>query len=744
MYPLGKHASIPQNLSSLLPFQVSASQNFSLYRKMSAIQILHHDRVPKTGFLAIPGRIDFNQLLHLEKQFVGRKITYLIAENDHHDPALRTHMEKSGNGAMFSIADKNPAAAGKQFSGFLKDGGVLLFVPGRAVARPGTAVHIPTTHLKTLTSFKLPTLALAIDCPRESSLSIEKISSLPLAVIVPGKLISEKEISLPSYQASVYEAFEEAYSSRAILKGSLATALLHGLKNNGGDRLVDGADDATLHFSKILPVALALAKHIKAETDKSRVAIVLPPGRGGLIANLAVLFAGKVPVNINFTASHNAIRSCIRQADVDRFITADPFVRKVSSFPWPPNRDLIFIERVIPELKKDIVKWGILSRLLPAPVLAIMLGLNKRRDKDEAILLFTSGSSGEPKGVPLSHRNVLANVTQFASRLDIGRNGSLLGCLPLFHSFGCTVTLWYPVIEGINLITYPSPLETKRLAELISLHQIDVLLATPTFLRGYMKRIDPAQLESLKLVVTGAEKLPQNLADAFEDKFGVRPMEGYGLTETSPATNVNLPDPDDETNTHSLPARSNGSVGQLLPGIAIRLIDPASEEAVPLDQPGIIILKGANIFPGYLRDEKKTKEVLSVDGWFKTGDVGYVDADGFLHIQGRISRFSKIAGEMVPHETIEAAINKVLGLDGETERKIAIVGIPDEQKGEAIVLLSTICGQALEQECIDLRYKLLDEGLTSLWCPKIIVPVPEIPLLASGKLDIKSCQELAG
>ncbi len=711
---------------------------------MSAIQILHTDRVPTSGFLAIPGRLDFNQLLHLEKQFGDRKITFLIEENDHHDPSLRNHMERSGNGTMFSISDKNPAAAGKEFAEFLKGNGILLYVPGRASTRPATPVHIPSTHLRTLTSFGLPVLPLAIDCPRDSCLAIEKISSLPQAVICFGKPLKASESNVPAYQASLFEAFEEAYSSRAILKTSLATALLHGLKNNPGDRLVDGADDATLHFSKILPVAIALSKHIKEETDKPRVAIVLPPGKGGLIANLAVLFAGKIPVNINFTASHNAVRSSIRQADVDRFITADPFVRKVSGFPWPPNRDLIFIERVIPELKKDIVKWGVLSKLLPTAVLATLLGLNKRRDNDEAILLFTSGSSGEPKGVPLSHRNVLANVTQFASRLNIGRDASLLGCLPLFHSFGCTVTLWYPVIEGINLITYPTPLETKRLAELISLHQINVLLATPTFLRGYMKRIDPAQLESLKLVVTGAEKLPQNLADSFEEKFGIRPMEGYGLTETSPATNVNLPTPEEEKDTHSLPARSNGSVGQLLPGIAIRLIDPATEKAVPLDQPGIIILKGANIFPGYLRDEKKTKEVLSADGWFKTGDVGYVDPEGFLHIQGRISRFSKIAGEMVPHETIEAAINKVLGLDGETERKIAIVGTPDEKKGEAIVLLSTIAGQALEQECIDLRYKLLDEGLTSLWCPKIIVPVEEIPLLASGKLNIKSCQELAG
>ncbi|HEX7260691.1 MAG TPA: AMP-binding protein, partial [Luteolibacter sp.] len=456
-----------------------------------------------------------------------------------------------------------------------------------------------------------------------------------------------------------------------------------------------------------------------------------------------VLFAGKVPVNLNFTAGHEAVKSCIRQADVDRFITADPFVRKVSSFPWPPNRDLIFIERVLPTLKKKMVVWGAVSKILPAPVLGRLLGLHQRRDGDEATLLFTSGSSGEPKGVVLSHRNVLANVCQFGTRLELPARSSILGCLPLFHSFGCTATLWFPVIEGINLVTYPSPLETKRLAELIALHQIYVFLATPTFLRGYMKRIDPGQFSSLKLVVTGAEKLPQSLADAFNEKFGIRPQEGYGLTETSPATNVNLPDLDSENGASVLPSSRNGSVGQLLPGLAIRITDPVSEKELPVDQQGIIWFKGSNVFKGYLGDPKKSAEVLTADGWFRTGDVGRLDDDGFLYIEGRISRFSKIAGEMVPHETVEAAINKVLGLDAESERRIAVVGVPDEQKGEAILLLSTIAGPALEQECIDLRYKLLDEGLSSLWCPKRIIPVAEIPVLASGKLDIKGCEELA-
>jgi acyl-[acyl-carrier-protein]-phospholipid O-acyltransferase/long-chain-fatty-acid--[acyl-carrier-protein] ligase len=710
----------------------------------ASIQILHKERLPAAGILVIPGRLDFQLLLYFEKLFAGRKITWLVEETAHHDPTLRSHLQKSGSGSMFAADDAAPAAAGSQLKHYLTDAGVLIFVPGRATTRNATACHIPAAHLRALCAFGLPILPIAIDIPRESSLCIERKSSLPSAVVVIGKPLPAENASIATYQQALLEASEEAYSNRSLFKGSLAMALLEGLKKHGTKhRILDGSDDSDLRFDQILPAAIALSKFIRKETDKPRVAIVLPPGKGGLIANLAVLFAGKIPVNLNFTAGHEAIKSCIRQADVDRFITADPFVRKVSSFPWPPNRDLIFIERVLPTLKKKILTWAIVSKILPAKILGRLLNLNQRRGDDEATLLFTSGSSGEPKGVALSHRNVLANVCQFGTRLDLPKNSAILGCLPLFHSFGCTVTLWFPVIEGVNLVTYPSPLETKRLAELIALHQINIFLSTPTFLRGYMKRIDPAQFTSLKLVVTGAEKLPQSLATAFEEKFGIRPQEGYGLTETSPATNVNLPNPEPQPDSITLPSSRNGSVGQMLPGLAIKITDPVTDQAIPINRQGIIWFKGPNVFKGYLRDPKKSAEVLTPDGWFRTGDVGRVDDDGFLYIEGRISRFSKIAGEMVPHETVEAAINKVLHLDSEAERRIAVVGVPDEQKGEAILLLSTIAGPALEQECIDLRYKLLDEGISSLWCPKRIIPVTEIPVLASGKLDIKSCETLA-
>lgn len=703
--------------------------------------ILHEERIPTHGVLVVPGRLDFGQLLEIESVFSKRRITWLIEESAHHDPVIRAHLEKSNSGAMFSIADAAPEAAGKELKSYLDGGGVLIHVPGTANTRNATPCHIPSAELRVLCSFGLPILPIAIDCPHESALSIENTNALPSATIVIGQEISAASVSIATYRQALLAAHEEAFSQHALLDQSLAMALLEGLKKHGKDgRIIDGADDSDLGYDKILAAALAFSRLIREETDQLRVAIVLPPGKAGLIANLAVIFAGKIPVNFNFTAGPDAVRSAIRQSGVDRFITADPFVRRVPTFPWPPNRDLIFIERAMPSLKKKIILWAVISKILPAKLINKFLKLDARCGNDEAVLLFTSGSSGEPKGVTLSHRNVLANVSQFGSRLDLPAHSSMLGCLPLFHSFGSTVTLWFPVIQGVNLVTYPSPLETKRLAELIAIHQVDVLLSTPTFMRGFMKRVDSAQLASLKLVVTGAEKLPQSLSEAFNEKFGVSPQEGYGLTETSPATNVNLPDPADREQAVTIPSSRIGTVGQLLPGIAIRMTDPTTDDHLTINQQGMIWLKGANIFQGYLGNPEKSAEVL-VDGWFKTGDVGRVDDEGFLHIEGRISRFSKIGGEMVPHETIESAINKALGLDAESERRIAIVGLPDPQKGEVIVLLSSIQNTTID--CTDLRYKLLEQGIPSLWCPKTIIPVPEIPVLASGKLDIKRCETLA-
>ncbi|MFP6878174.1 MAG: AMP-binding protein [Roseibacillus sp.] len=710
-----------------------------------SVDFLGFDQLPTDGVLLVPGRLDCRELLTLAAQLSPRPVTWLVEERALLEPATREHLARDDvRAATFSEDDPDPAAVGEVLRTKFENGALLVFIPGDAATRFGSPCHITPKQLIFLCTLELPLVPVAVSIPSETSLSTESKSQLPDAIMALGRRLDVGANSVANFQESLLEAAEAAFSSRRFLRGSLTEHVLAGLKKHGSTTIHDGTDDSSLAYSKLLGAAIALSKTIKAATTKQRVGIILPPGKGGLLANLAVLFANKIPVNLNFTAAQDAVHSAIKQADIDRFITADPFVRKVPNFPWPPTRDLLFIERILPGIKKRIIRWVLLSKLLPTRILSRLLGLHKGgRNNDEALLLFTSGSSGEPKGVPLTHRNILANVCQFGTRLDLPPDSCILGSLPLFHSFGSTVTLWFPIIEGIDLVTYPTPLDTKRLAELIQQHQILLLLVTPTFLRGYMRRIEPEQLASLKLVVTGAEKLPVNLAKSFEEKFGKLPHEGYGLTETSPATNVNLPDAEPATpETPVLSSNRLGSVGPFLPGIAVRITNATTEEQCAVNQSGIIWLKGSNIFPGYLNRPDLTQDVI-IDGWFKTGDVGRLDDDGFLYIEGRISRFSKIAGEMVPHEAIEGHLNRILGLDAEDERKIAVVGLPDDKKGEVIGMLSAISDDTIEQQIIDIRYKLMDAGIPSLWCPKFIIPVEEIPILASGKLDIKGCEKLA-
>jgi acyl-[acyl-carrier-protein]-phospholipid O-acyltransferase/long-chain-fatty-acid--[acyl-carrier-protein] ligase len=703
--------------------------------------VLGKKNLPETGVILIPNVLRFHDLLLLERELQGRKVTYLIERGCHYDPLLQAHLEKEGVSALeFDRSPEQQDVFRRQAHADLANREVLVFVPGLTAARVGAPTTVPADILRFLVETGGPVQPLHVDHPDDALLSIEVRPRKQTIVFSFGKVLEREAANVPNYWEQLLVAGHDAYALRGSLDLSLGYALICGLKKHGAQNHVITAEDGTdQRFDRLLPMAIVLAKHLREETSKARVGIVLPPSFGGLLANVAVVLAGKTPVNLNFTASEESIRSAMEQADVDRLITADPFVRRTQRFPWPPNRQIIFLERLLPALKGRITRWFFASKLMSARAIARALGLSPKGGDREAVLLFTSGSSGEPKGVMLSHRNVLANVLQFSTRLQLRSHDSALGCLPLFHSFGCTVTLWYPVIEGVNLVTHPNPIEAHKLAAFIRQFHVTLLVATPTFLRGYLKKAEPEQLESLKIVVTGAEKLPRSLAEQFEARFGKPVLEGYGLTETSPVTNVNLPDPVADDERHPvLPSQRPGSVGHLIPGMAVRITDPDTDRPIPLDQTGMIWLKGPNVFGGYLNNPEQTAKML-FDGWLRTGDIGHVDHEGFLYIDGRISRFSKIAGEMVPHETVEAAISRELQLDGEGERRIAIVGVPDESKGEQLVLLSAVHGL----DPTDLRYRLLERGIPSLWIPRVIIDVLEIPHLASGKLNLKACQTIA-
>lgn len=692
--------------------------------------------------LLIPNHLSFDDLVILEQEFMGAKLTYLINGNAEYEKSLQAHLKKDAvEGIKFSCDENQLEALKKEIQQRINNGEIVVFVPGAALSRCGQTTCVSSTVLKILISAGDPVIPLFVDYPQETRLSIESTEETNRVVFSFGKALAGDAANIANYLENLLEASERAFSQRSILKSSLGFSLLRGLKKHAKSaRVIDGVDGREFSFDKVFAAAAALSKHIIKSTDKKRVGLLLPPGCGGLIANLAVVFAGKTPVNLNFTGSKEAVAHAIKEADLDRFITAQAFIDKLPNFPWPPEEKLIYVEKVLPKLKLKIKLWYIFGKLFSVERLAKMLGISEVGDREEAMLLFTSGSSGLPKGVVLSHRNLLGNINQFGSRIDLDSYDKVLGCLPLFHSFGATVTMWYPVIEGVTLVTYPSPLEIAKLAHLIEQYKVSLVITTPTFLRGYLRKAKPEQLSSVKLMVTGAEKLPSKVADAFEKRFGKPVLEGYGLTETSPGTNVNLPNPEPTCAEDCRPVVINhrpGSVGHLIPGIAVRITNPDTNEPLSILSSGMIWLKGANIFEGYLNQPEKTAEVL-VDGWFCTGDLGRMDEDGFLYIEGRLSRFSKIGGEMVPHETLEDSINAAMNYDPEDERKVIIVGVPDEAKGEALILLTT----EADLDKSVLRSRLLEQGVPALWIPKTLVVIDEIPHLASGKLDLKSCKEM--
>ncbi len=699
------------------------------------------ENIPEKGALVIPSRLAFDDLSHLEKLFEGRRLIFLFEANMTHDTLIRAHLEKEGVEA-WEMAVEEPASEAlreKLRSCLSAEPALIVYVPGITKTRNGQIITIPRNHLARLVDLGLPVLPLFVDHPAESCLTTENRLDVDRIVFSFGSLLEGTAATLSGYRESMLAASETAYSRRPVFESHLGYEILKGLKIHGKEgSIIDGTDESELPYDKLLGASLALARKLKKLTDKKRIGIILPPGKAGLLANVAAIFAGKIPVNLNFTAGKQAIDSCIAQAELDRFITAQRFIDKMDQFSWPEREQLILLDEILPPMKPAIAFWLVISKLASADLLAQIIGLPRQGGDDEAVLLFTSGSSGNPKGVVLSHRNLLSNVNQFGRRIDLKTRESVLGSLPLFHSFGCTVTMWYPLIEGISLVTYPSPLEPARHAELIEKHSVSLLIATPTFLRGYIRRASREQFGSLKMVITGAEKLPGKVAEVFERRFGIPVLEGYGLTETSPVASVNLPDLIDQepTGVPIIPNARSGSVGLPIPGVAVRITDPESHAPLPLNTTGMIWLKGSNIFREYLDLPDKTAEV-KIDDWFMTGDIGRVDEDGFLYIEGRLSRFSKIGGEMVPHETIENAITQSLQLKDDV-RHIAVIGVPDEAKGESLVLLSI---EAIDQAT--LRQNLIREGLPALWVPRTIVPVEEIPILASGKLDIKTCEQIA-
>jgi acyl-[acyl-carrier-protein]-phospholipid O-acyltransferase/long-chain-fatty-acid--[acyl-carrier-protein] ligase len=733
----------------IMPSQVGQRFRERIFRVFGGIVVAAFYRIktfgsenlPKGGFLMLPNHMTYVDAVVLQVA-CPRPIRFIVHESIYRVPWLKPIFQLI---QAIPISNVRAKDAMREAVARIKNGEIVCIYPEGELSRTGTLIKLRKGFELIARLAECEAVPVWLDGLWGSIFSFEggKYFFKPpkripqSATVAFGKPIPADRLNIGIAREKLLELGEFCFQKRPELSANLGRATVKGLKRHQFDEaVIDGMDGRVLKRGDVLAASIALSRWIKQHCPGERVAVVLPPGTGAIIANVAVTLANKIPVNLNFTSGRAALQSAINSGQILHAISAKAVMKRLEDFPWP--RDVFRLEELVPELKPKIVAWRVVSLVTPHWLLSAILGLPLKGDHKEAVLLFTSGTSGEPKGVALTHRNIIGNVAQFSSLISLSREDSVMASLPFFHCFGCTVTLWYPIVEGVRAVTYPTPVDVVKNAELIERHRVSLLVTTPTFLRGYLKRARPEQFKTIQLLIAGAEKLPPDLREVFQQKFGKEVLEGYGLTETSPVVSTNLPDPSPSRPDDTIqPANRAGSVGKLLPGQAAQIRHPETGESLSPHELGMLWLKGPNIFGGYLNEPERTADVLH-DGWFKTGDLARFDEDGFLYIEGRQSRFSKIAGEMVPHETIETKITELFGYKVEDERVVAIVSVPDESKGEALVLLAT-----REMTIPEVREKLLAAGIPSLWIPKTIKRVEKIPIMGSGKLDLGKCREAA-
>jgi acyl-[acyl-carrier-protein]-phospholipid O-acyltransferase / long-chain-fatty-acid--[acyl-carrier-protein] ligase len=527
-------------------------------------------------------------------------------------------------------------------------------------------------------------------------------------------------------------AFEADRDLRRTLDRALVqTARRHPRRFAAGDARVP-----KMSFGSLLTKSIFVARRLRPLwKDQEMVGVLMPPSVGGALVNYAATLLGLVPVNLNYTASNEVIASCARQCNLKTVVTSQAFLERLQKIEVPGQ--MLLLEEVLakPRLMEKLAALFI-AWMLPFRLMTRALKAKRRNTDDLATIIFSSGSTGDPKGVMLSHHNVLANIRQMTQVFVLDGHDRLLGILPFFHAFGFTVGLWLSGVHGVGVVYHPNPLDAQVISELVAKYSVTFLIATPTFLQAYIRRCSPEHFGSLQYVLVGAEKMPERVAIAFEDTFGIRPLEGYGCTECSPVVAVNTLD-FRAPGFRQVGAR-RGTIGHPLPGVSVRIVDPETRQPLDTGQAGMLLVKGPNVMKGYLGRPEKTADAVN-DGWYVTGDIASMDEDGFLTITDRLSRFSKIGGEMVPHIKIEEKLHELAGVP---DQVFSVTAVPDEKKGERLVVLHTLP----EDKLAPVLEKLAECDLPALWKPRPsqFFHVDMLPYLGTGKLDLRALKTRAG
>jgi len=571
---------------------------------------------------------------------------------------------------------------------------------------------------------------------------------IPYSVTVSFGKPMPSHSSAIAVRAAVTELQADAFEQRKRRMKTLDRAFVQTARRRPLQFFAADAKTTKMSFGSALTKTMFVARRLRGQIgEQTMVGLLLPPSVGGAFTNYALMLMGRVPVNLSYTASSPVIAGCAAQCSIDVVITSRAFLERFPGIEIPGQTLLLEEALGRPRMSETFMALA-MAWAMPAALIKRLLGAHRVKPAIEvsgrgrasrmdqlATVIFSSGSTGDPKGVMLSHFNIMANIAQVSQVFMLGSRDRILGILPFFHSFGFTAGLWLPAIEGVGVVFHPNPLDAQVIGGLVEKYKVTFMIATPTFLQGYMRRCTPESFGSLEYVLVGAEKLPDRVALAFEDQFGIRPLEGYGCTECSPVVTVSgkgfrAP------GFRQVGAR-RGRIGHPLPGVSVRIVDIDSGQPVPAGSPGMLLVKGPNVMRGYLGKPAKTAEVLR-DGWYATGDIATMEEDGFLTITDRLSRFSKIGGEMVPHIRIEEKLNE---LAETTEQVFAVTAVADEKKGERIVAIHTLP----EAKLAPVLERFAQCDLPALWKPKPnqFIHVDAIPLLGTGKTDLRAIKALA-
>ncbi len=527
----------------------------------------------------------------------------------------------------------------------------------------------------------------------------------------------------------------EAFARRGHAQRPLPELFLDSARRNWRRFAMADSSGREVNFGQALIGALLFRRQVmKQFPGEKMIGVLLPPSVPAALLNFGISLAGRVPVNLNYTSSKQAMEVAVERTGLKTILTTEKLLSRLGIEKQP---GMVMIEDVAKSFSKlDKLLWAAAARLVPTAVLRRALIPREVELDSLATVIFSSGSTGTPKGVMLSHRNIVSNLEAVQQTINTNRTDCLLGILPFFHSFGFTIGLWLPAVSGFGVAYHTNPLEARKIGELCRKFHVTVVVSTPTFAWEYVRRCEAADFASLRVAMVGAEKMKPELGDAFREKFHLDLLQDYGCTELSPVVSV-------ETSGYSSRdekqiGSKRGTVGQPIPGVAVRIVNPETFATLGQGQPGMLLVKGPSVMVGYLGEPEKTRQVMWEDGWYITGDVAQLDEDGFIQITDRLSRFSKIAGEMVSHVQVEEALHRALGC---FEPRMVVTSISDEQKGERFVVLHTELGLSVD----DLLKRMRDSGLPKLWVPRKenFFPVPALPFLGSGKLDLRQVKETA-